>query len=452
MRIKILTAALVGLLTLGATLAVAEEKQLHQAIGDPERKDREVQIVLDGIVDTRSGELVTPEEMAARLRDARMLLIGESHTDVDFHRVQLRILQALVADGREVLIGLEMYPYTEQEHLDAWSSGEQSEQQFLDQSKWYEMWGYHWNYYRDIFLFARDNGIGMYAVNAPRDVVKAVRKRGFQDLTEEEAAHIPTEIETGNEEHRQLFKSFFDEDDPLHAGMSDEMWDGMINAQSTWDATMGYNAAKNLEAHGGDDAIMVILVGSGHVSYDLGIARQAQKWVDGRIASVIPISIVDGDGDPVDKVQASYADFLWGLPPARDPIYPVLGLSTRKIEEPEGEEHSNGPLSKVIHISEETVAEAVGFQLEDVLLAMDGVELRGKGTFNRLMAARRWGDVSVFTIERDGERMDLTVPLRRRHDAEADDCDEETEAGDEAANDDGHESSAAGDDATEEGR
>ena len=413
MRTKILNASLTALLLLIASVAEAEQKHLHQAIGDPERKDREVEIVLDGIVDTHSGELVTPEGMADRLSDARLLLVGESHTDVDFHRVQLRVLQALVEDGREVLIGLEMYPYTEQKHLDNWIAGKLTEEEFLDTSKWYEMWGYHWNYYRDIFWFARDHGIGMYAVNAPRDVVKAVRKKGFQDLTEEEAAHIPTEIETGNEEHRQLFKSFFDEDDPLHAGMSNERWDGMINAQSTWDATMAYNAVKNLEKHGGEDAVMVVLVGSGHVSYDLGIARQAKQWLDGRIASVIPISVVDGDREPVEVVQASYADFLWGLPPARDPIYPVLGLSTRKIEEAEGEEHPDGPISKVIHISEETVAEAEGFQIEDVMLEMDGVPLRGKETFNRLMADKRWGDFAVFKIERDGETMELTVPLRR---------------------------------------
>lgn len=418
---KKITICLMLLALLPAGRLPAEEEHLHQAIGDPARRDQEVAIVLDGIVDTRTGELVTPAEMAAGLRDVRLLLIGESHTDMDFHRVQLRVLQALVADGREVLIGLEMFPYTEQAHLDNWSDGRVTEEGFLSLSKWYEMWGYHWNYYRDIFLFAQDNDIGMYAVNAPRDVVKAVRKRGFQDLSEEEAKHIPTDIEVDHAEHRQLFMSFFDEDDPLHASMTEEMWTGMINAQSTWDATMGFNAVRNLEEHGGEGAIMVVLVGSGHVSYDLGIARQTAKRLDGRIASVIPISVVDGDGDTVDKVQASYADYLWGLPPARDPIYPVLGLSTRKVES----EDDSPVLRKVIYISEDSVAEAAGFQLGDLMLEMDDVPLVGKETFNQLMADLRWGDRSVFTIEREGQTMEIDVAFRR---TTQDDSDEEEDS------------------------
>ena len=40
----------------------------------------------------------------------------------------------------------------------------------------------------------------------------------------------------------------------------------------------------------------------------------------------------DEDGDPVTAVQASYADFVWGLPPQADPLYPSLGLFAGAIE------------------------------------------------------------------------------------------------------------------------
>ena len=85
-----------------------------------------------------------------------------------------------------------------------------TEEGFLATSRWYENWGYNWLYYRDIFLFARDHKLRMFAVNAPRDVVTAVRKKGFKNLTPDEAAHIPTDIDTSSPEHRTLFKSFFD--------------------------------------------------------------------------------------------------------------------------------------------------------------------------------------------------------------------------------------------------
>ena len=136
-------------------------------IGDPERKDRQVAVVLDGITDTSTGELLTPQELAERLADTRILFIGEDHTDMDFHRVQARVLEELHRSGRELMVGLEMFPYTRQEILNEWSGGSINEDEFVESSDWYGNWGYRWDYYRRIFLFARDNGIRMFGVNIP---------------------------------------------------------------------------------------------------------------------------------------------------------------------------------------------------------------------------------------------------------------------------------------------
>src|SRR4051812_30772956 len=100
-----------------------QDKSLHLAIGDPARKDKEAAVVLDGITDTGTGEVITPAELAKRLAGARLVLVGESHTDMDFHRVELRVLEELARAGRPVLVGLEMYPYPEQRFLDAWVDG-----------------------------------------------------------------------------------------------------------------------------------------------------------------------------------------------------------------------------------------------------------------------------------------------------------------------------------------
>ena len=156
-----------------------------------------------------------------------------------YHRCELRVVQELVRAGRPVFLGLEMYPYTAQRFLDDWVDGKLTEEAFLQASRWYENWGYNWLYYRDIFLFARDHKLRIFAVNAPRDVVTAVRKKGFKNLTPEEAAHIPSDIDTSSADHRTLFKSFFEGGgDSLHSSMTDAQVDSMIAAQSTWDATM----------------------------------------------------------------------------------------------------------------------------------------------------------------------------------------------------------------------
>lgn len=409
-----LVAFLLFSLTLGlgpACELIGAEKSLELEVGDPARRDQKAALVLDAITDTRTGELLSPEELAEELASARIVLVGESHTDINFHRVQLRIIQALRQAGRTVLVGLEMYPYTKQEFLDNWVEGRYTEEGFLDLSDWYESWGYHWNYYRDIFLYSRQHGVPMYALNTPRDVIAAVRKQGLENLTEEQREHLPPEVDTESDEHFELFKAFFDDDDEFHASMSDEQWRSMFEAQCSWDATFGYNALQVLESHEDPQTVLVILVGSGHTAYDLGIQRQVANWSDIKIRTVIPISVRGRDErEPVAEVQASYADYLWGLPAEEYPIYPSIGISTRSA----GDEETR---RTVIYVAEDSVAEAAGFQLGDLLLSMDGHPLPDRKTFARLMSEKRWGDQTVIRVERENGDIDLEVPLRRQPEA-----------------------------------
>ncbi len=149
--------------------------------------------------------------------------MGESHTDIEFHDVQLRVIQELHKRGRQVLVGLEMYPVPEQAWLDRWHSDKAlGEEGFLTESHWYKNWGYHWNYYRDIFLFARANGIRMFGVNMPRAVVQTIRMKGFDALTAGAAgAACPAKVDIESAEHQRLFKAFFGSGDALHGNMPD---------------------------------------------------------------------------------------------------------------------------------------------------------------------------------------------------------------------------------------
>lgn len=390
----------------------ADNQELHLEIGDPARKGREVAVVLDAVTDTRSGDLLSPRELAGRLNRKRIVLVGESHFNMDFHRAQLRIIEELHQSGRPVIVGLEMYPYTSQEHLDNWVAGLYSEEGFLELSSWYESWGTQWDYYRDIFVYARDNRLRMYALNAPREVVAAVRRKGFDELTDEEKAHIPSEIDVESEEHLQLFKAFFAEEDEFHSSMTDEQWQGMFAAQCTWDATFAQNALAALEDFGDPNAILVVLVGSGHVVYDQGIQRQAAKWSDVSMASVVPIPVRIDDED-IETVRASYADFIWGLPPETDPLYPTLGISTRQSEEDQRR--------RVIHVIDESVGARAGFAIGDILLDLDGHAISKKGRLAQLVAQKHWGDTATVRVQRGEETLDLEVAFRRDRPDDVDD-------------------------------
>ncbi len=383
---------------------------LQMPIGDPARKDRRVPLMLDAVTDAQTGETITLADLVQQLAGVQLVFVGENHTSTEVHQIQERIIRALADSGRTVLVGLEMFPYTEQKHLDSWNSGYLTEEGFVRLADWYRNWGYNWRYYRSIFLMAQQRNIPLFAVNTPRSVVSAVRQKGFDGLSEEERAHVPETVDTENPEHFELFKAFFasddeDEEEGFHTSLSEEQWQGMFNAQCTWDASMGYNATQTLARFADRNPIMVVLVGAGHVAYGLGIERQAAQWFDGKMASVIPLPVRDGKGEPIEEVQASYANYLWGYPPERFAAFPALGISSHADKE-------SGRL-KVIFVEKESAAERAGLKTGDLLLTLEGEPLEHRSQLNSVLASKEWGDSLQLGIQRDAQTLEITVYFRR---------------------------------------
>lgn len=404
LAIVLLSIPLAGTLTTSPAEAAAPGV-LHLPIGDPARRLAEVPVTLDGITDTRTGEMIAPAELAKRLHDTKLLFVGEEHLNSDNHVVELRVIEALHDAGRQVLIGLEMYPYTQQSWLDQWTRGDLTERGLLDLSGWYDNWSHHWGYYRDIFLYAQKNGLAMYGINVPRDVVKTVRSQGFDALSPDVRAHMPPAIDTTSGDHHQLFRAYFEADDALHSTMSDEAREGMYKAQTTWDGAMGWNAAQAVTQHGGPDAIIVVLIGAGHVAYGLGAERQTAPHFKGRISSLIPVSVRDGDGHAVPTVRAAYANFLWGVPPDAGPGLPVLGVSLmgKLGAEP----------TRVIEVSKQSCAERAGVKVGDVILRLDGTAIDSTSALQRRTGDYRWGDAARLEVRRDGKPLTLPLYFRR---------------------------------------
>ena len=397
--------ALVAPLVLGlARPAVAKDPVYHLSIGDPARKDKDAAVVLDAITDTATGETIAPAALGARLAKARLVLVGESHTSVESHRVELRVIRALHEAGRHVTIALEMFPYTGQAGLDGWNGG-WSEEEFLTRSHWDDAWGYHWGYYREIFSYARSTGMKFVAANAPREVVTAVRQKGLASLPADQAAHLPPSIDTSSDEHMTFFKASFDDDDAMHGGMTDAAWTGMLAAQATWDGAMAWNAVKAFERAASDpQSVVVVLVGSGHVAYGLGIERQARAYFHEPIASVIGMPIADEHG-PIPVVRASYANFIWGTAREKDAAWPSLGLSTRAAEDGR---------RTVIDVEKDSPASKAGIAAGDLIIRIDQTPIDNRETLNRVMAGYQWGDAPQVTVRRADAEQTFGVLLRRQ--------------------------------------
>src|SRR6185503_6689264 len=74
--------------------------------------------------------------IVAAARSKRFVYVGENHDNPEAHRWQADIVKGLVADGRNVIVGTEMYQRPKQGFLDMWSLGKLDEATFLEQSDW----------------------------------------------------------------------------------------------------------------------------------------------------------------------------------------------------------------------------------------------------------------------------------------------------------------------------
>ena len=398
--------AAAAFLFLAAAARAATEDVLRLPIGDPARRDKTVPLALDAITESATGGAWKPSDLPARLANVRILFVGEGHVSPESHAVELAVLRELAAAGRRVTVALEMYPAEAQPALDDWSAGKLSESEFVERSGWARHWSYNWNYYREIFLFARDHRMKLLGANVPPELVSTVGRRGIEALEPAQRALLPPRVEWNNADAKRLFRASFDEEE-FHGGMPDAMLDRMMQAQAAWDAAFGWTAAKAAKADPDPKAIVVVIAGEGHVLYGLGAERQARLWFDGKTASLAPVAISDREKGKCDilVVQASLADFVWGVPEEEDPPYPLPGFSTRWIQ-------TDG-LPEVIQVEKKSSAARAGLKVGDRLLELDGGRVADREAIHRAFAGKRWGDGVRMKVRRGEEIVTLDFALRR---------------------------------------
>ena len=88
------------------------------------------------ILETRTGRVISPEVLLDQLDEARVVYIGETHTRLEDHQIQERILKGLHDRHPSLVVALEMFPREAQPQLDRFSKGELTEEEFLREVNW----------------------------------------------------------------------------------------------------------------------------------------------------------------------------------------------------------------------------------------------------------------------------------------------------------------------------
>jgi len=350
--------------------------------------------------DLTRGQVLPPEALPGRLAQVRLLFLGENHTDPRSHAFQREVLEALVAAGRQVTVALEMFSPAADAALEDWRQGRLDELAFLERSDWYAAWGFAWDYYQGVFETIRRHRLPVRGVNADRETRNAVRRGEVEGLPADLRAEIG-DLDDAPLAHRDYLL------DALHrSGHAGDLapesagFRGFHRVQTLWDRLMGNRAARLIEPDN-PQAIVVVLIGSGHVAYKLGANLQAA-----RVSPAPQLSLWDGpagahgvDGDGRALVPVGLADLVRVYPePEEHAAPPTLGGV--KLEAAPG----GVRVQSVSHFAPRALR---ALQADDLIVALNG-RPAGSPTALRLAYERTPPDETPRLEVRRGERT-LTV-------------------------------------------
>lgn len=423
------TLAIIFLIAFSNLLAEQEDFNMERLpLGNSLTKYDFCAVKLNEVFDTNANTGISFEALIEKLRAVRIVLLGESHTNDQHHTVQLNVIKGLVDAGEKICLALEMFNPSQNAVLEKYISGQIAEEDFLEQSDYFNTWGHNYRYYQPIFNYARVNNVKMFGVNTKHEFASKIGRGGIQSLSAEEQTEIP-EIDTTNIEHRFYIKAAMEGMDAV----SPAQFQNIYAAQCLWDAAMGEGAIKVARENPG--SIVVILVGSGHVAYNLAIGNIINKRSEFQFASIIAVDIADTVKESVmmqvkksldknakkaiDKKEAatekkmpsmpmmhgsdpgaepykivvrSLADFLWGVPEQKQEKYPSFGFSV---------EEKGATGFEVKRVIPKTLAEKKGFERGDVIVSIDGKTFSNMAQLKKYLSFKNWNDDIEFKILRE---------------------------------------------------
>jgi len=402
MTIKKITAISIFLLTFSILCGQEEEdKILLLKIGDKKLKDKTINVSAGKIYSAREGSHISFQKMIKEMKESEFIYVGETHNSLPMHDIQSKIIQALYEQDRNLSIGLEMFPVSFQEALNKWSMAILSQDEFIRESRWYVNWNFNFGFYEKIFKLAKNNKIPLYALNAPRAIIRKIRMKGWSKLSEDEKKAVP-KPDVSHEEHRVLIRTIFESMELPHqmkGGGLDMVFEGLYRAQSAWDEVMAFNALQSREREGRK---MVVLAGSGHLLYNLGINRRAYE--KNRLPLKTVICVVIPEGKKSIKVTRSLADYVWGINEEKMPIFPSIGLRFKKFDRLDNLVIESKPI--------DGISKNANFEKGDVVLSVDGKSFSDINELRIYLAEFNWDDEVKFCLLRNAQQLEVLLKFQ----------------------------------------
>jgi uncharacterized iron-regulated protein len=298
------------------------------------------------VVETASS--VRVEELINKAVSQRVIFVGESHSSVEDHMLQYKVLQAMVSSKRSFSIGVEWFQQPFQPALDDYIAGNIDENELLRRTEYYKRWSFDYRLYRPIMRFARKHGIRVLALNASRELTDTIMKSGIEALPDKFREQLPSSYDFEESEYTRLLNTMFGKPDedahPLGGGFQ-----RFLEVQLTWDETMAERAARFLDKH--KDSSLLIFAGRGHTHLGAIPARVTRR------TGIKGISLLNFQAN----TPFNSADYLILAEEQQLPPQAIIGVM---IQEQDDGVYVSG-------FSKDSHAASAGIQANDRILAID---------------------------------------------------------------------------------
>lgn len=355
------------------------------------------------------GSVLAAGPLFDRLAGKSIVLLGEVHDNPAHHRWQHYVMAALHSRKARMVVGLEMLPRRVQSVLDDWSRGALDEATFLQQSQWQELWGFDPQLYLPLLQFTRMNRLPTIALNIDRELVAKVGALGW-DALDESARMGLSDPAPANAAYRRALGELYaykltlgqqgaddadaDSGQDLEQIMQTDAFDHFVDAQLTWDRAMAEALAG---AHRLDpDAVVVGIVGRGHLEHGYGIPHQLAAMGIDDVAVLLPVDV----GADCLELQTGLATAVFVVdaqPDSVPPPRPRLGVL---IE--------NADIGvRVMEVVDGSVADSGGLRAGDIILRAAGFETATSAALIEVIGRQAPGTWLPLAVMRDKRELEV---------------------------------------------
>ena len=247
------------------------------------------------------GKKVSYKKMLKKLRQADIILFGESHNNPICHWLELEVAQSL-KETNQLTIGAEMFERDNQTTLTQYLTKE-IDRKALDTLV--RLWNNYETDYEPVVEFAKTNYISVIATNIPRRYASMVYKSGFEVLTE---------LSIEDKQWIAPLPISYDKDLPGYKNMLTMMGgshggENLPKAQAIKDATMAFSILENFDKN----KLFLHLHGSYHSDNYEGILWYLKKEQPALTYYTIS-TVAQNKINQLEEMNLGKADFIICIP------------------------------------------------------------------------------------------------------------------------------------------